>query len=251
MKKVLILVLTSSNWPFSMMERCIRDTWGKYKHPNVEIFYNYSHDSDLNTNETIIEGDIIKAPFIESSNTVGNKTISAFEYFVNNKEFDYVFRPNSSSFVNIPRLLDFLETAPSTNYYSGSPIWFNNGGVTEEDKINGPTKCCSGCGYILSRDLVELIVNKKDMWQHRIVDDMALCKFLKDNEVEAAESPRIAAHYTENNEVYSFNKVLSDEEILNQFHITTRAPEVVPQIENAREENCKIIKTLYSKVYES
>lgn len=251
MKKVLILILSSANEPFNMMEECIRNTWGKYKHPNVEIYYNHSYNSSFMINEPVIEGDIIKAPFIENFNTIGNKTISAFEYFVNNKEFDYVIRPNSSSFINIPGLLDFLETAPSTKYYSGSLIWFNNGGVIDEDKIGGPTECCSGCGYILSRDLVELIVDKKDMWQHRMIDDMALCKFLKDHEVEAIESPRIAAHYTKNGEVYSFDKVLTNEEILNQFHITTRAPEVVPQIENAREENCRIMKTLYSKVYES
>jgi hypothetical protein len=251
MKNVLILVLTSSRWPFSMMEECIRNTWGKYEHPNIRIYYNHAYESIITSNKTQLEGDIIRAPHIESFHGIGNKTISAFEYFLLNEEFDYVFRPNSSSFVNIPKLLEFLDTAPLMNYYSGSPLWFNSGGVTEEDKINGPEQCCSGCGYILSRDLVELIVHKQDMWQHRMIDDMALCKFLKDHGVNAVESPRIPAHYLKDGNVYSFDKALTNDEILDQFHITLRAPEIVPQIENAREHNCEIMKTLYNKVYEN
>ena len=81
MKKVLILVLTSSNWPFNVMEECIRNTWGKYKHPNVEIYYNHS---SFDLIDTQLDGDVIRAPHIESYHTIGNKTISAFLYSIDN-----------------------------------------------------------------------------------------------------------------------------------------------------------------------
>jgi hypothetical protein len=245
MKKVLVLVLSHTEWPYNMMEECIRDTWGKFKHPNVEIYY--SHANGL---EAIIEDDVIRAPYVENYSTIGYKTITAFEYFLT-KDFDYVFRPNSSSFVNFPRLLNFLESTPSEKYYSGSPIPFNAGGVTELDKTTGPKFCCSGCGYILSRDLVELIVNDKEEWEHRIIDDLALCKFLNDRGVQMIESPRIKAHYTKDGEIYSFENKLTINEILNQFHITTRTSEIRQDIVNHREHNCEIIKALYNKVYES
>ena len=248
MKKVLILVLTSSNWPFNVMEECIRNTWGKYKHPNVEIYYNHSSPDLIDTQ---LDGDVIRAPHIESYHAIGDKTISAFEYCINNNDFDYIFRPNTTSFVNIPRLLNFLDSAPTTNYYSGSPIWFNGSGVTKEDRENGPAECCSGCGYILSRDLVQLVVDKQNMWQHRLIDDIALCKFLNDNGVIAVESPRLSAHYVKDGEVYSFNKILTKEEILNQFHITARAPEAGLQIEKQKDHNSEIIQTLYNKVYDA
>ena len=244
--KVIILVLTHDIWPFDMMEKCIRETWGKYKHPNVEIYYNHSGGD-----ESKIIGDIIKIPDTDGYHNIGYKTISAFELLLK-KDFDYIFRPNSSSFVNIPRLLDYIQTLPTEKFYAGSPIPYLHGGLNEDDYNNSaPKLCCSGCGYFMSRDLVQLIVDKKEMWQHRLIDDLALCKFLKDNDIDMVENSRLKVHDATDSDVFSFGYRISKEEILKEYHITVRTSEILTDHPTPRENNCNIIKTLYKIVYEN
>jgi len=243
--KTAILVLTHNEWPYNMMENTIRETWGKEKDPNVEIYYSLGRVDDLKVNS-----DTIYAPYFEGYVNIGYKTIYAFEYLLTT-DFDFLFRPNTSSFVNIPKLNEFVKTLPIEKYYGASPISFNGGGVEELDKINGPTVCGSGCGYIISRDLVQLIVDNKDKWEHRLIDDLALCKFLYDFGIQMVECPRVSVHYTENGEVFSFGEKLTVDEILNEMHYTTRTDEIRLDVQNPREHSCEIIKTLYNIVYEN
>lgn len=226
------------------MENCIRETWGKENDPNVRIYYNLGYGANPTYRENTIY-----APFSEGYANIGYKTLFAFETLLKT-DFDYLFRVTTSSFVNIPKLNEFVKTLPTEKYYGGSPIPFNGGGVDDSDKENGPAVCGSGCGYILSRDLVELIVNNKDKWEHRLVDDLAICKFLNDFNVKMVECPRVSVHHTENNDVYSFGKKLTVDEILNEIHYTARTAEVRLDISNPREHSCEIIKTLYNIVYE-
>ena len=246
MKKVIILVLTHDVWPFDMMEKCIRETWGSYINPNCKIYYNHS-GGDKNK----ITEDIITIPNTDGYHNIGYKTISAFELLLE-KDFDYIFRPNSSSFVNIPRLIEYIQTLPTERFYAGSPIPYLHGGLNENDYNDlAPNLCCSGCGYFLSRDLVQLIVDKKEMWEHRLIDDLALCKFLKDNGVNMIENSRLKVHDASDDQVYSFGKQLSKEQIIGEYHITTRTSEILTNHLNPRENNCKIIKTLHKIVYEN
>jgi hypothetical protein len=242
--KTAILVLTHNEWPYDMMEKCIRETWGKQQDSNVKTYYSVGFGPNMNLHD-----DTIYAPYPEGYENIGYKTLFAFEFLLST-DFDFLFRPNTSSFVNIHKLNEFVKTIPTEKYYGGSPIPFNGGGVMDSDRPDGPTVCGSGCGFILSRDLVQLIVDNKDKWEHRLIDDLALCKFLNDFGVKMNKCPRVSVHYTENGEVYSFGRKLTTDEILNEMHYTTRTGEIRLDIENPREHSCEIIKTLYNIVYE-
>jgi hypothetical protein len=247
MKKVIILVLSHDTWPFDMMEECIRKTWGSYKNPNVEIYYSHSGGDKFNVDEN----NNIFVPNTHGYHNIGYKTISAFEFLLT-KDFDYLFRPNSSSFVNIPRLIEYVQTLPIEKFYAGSPIPYLHGGLNKNDhNDSAPHSCCSGCGYFLSRDLVQLIVDKKELWEHRLIDDLALCKFLKDNDVNMIENSRLKVHDVFDEQVYSFGNKLSKDQIMGEYHVTTRTSEILTNHPNPRENNCKIIKSLYKIVYEN
>ena len=45
--KTAILILSHTQWPYDMMENTIRETWGKEKDPNVEIYYSLGYGGEL------------------------------------------------------------------------------------------------------------------------------------------------------------------------------------------------------------
>jgi hypothetical protein len=93
---------------------------------------------------------------------IGRKTLKMFEY-VKDMNFDYIFRTNSSSYVIQERLLEFLKDKPRENFYCGII------------NTNVPNIIyASGCGYFLSRDLVDKILENKNSWNHNEVDDVSL-----------------------------------------------------------------------------
>ena len=97
---------------------------------------------------------------------LGIKTISAFKCALETLEFDFLFRINTSSYLNVEKMRESLATVEPRNYYAGLK------------GIHRGQIFASGCGYILSRDLVELVVDNYKSWNHLLIDDVALGELL-------------------------------------------------------------------------
>jgi hypothetical protein len=97
---------------------------------------------------------------------IGEKTLDAFEASIENFEFDYIFRTNTSSYVDLKGLQRFIEDKPKENFYAGT--------IGSHQNI----KFASGCGYFISRDLVAKVVKNRILWDHNFVDDVSLGKLL-------------------------------------------------------------------------
>ena len=237
MKKVIILLLTRKNNPeFEMAENVIRKTWAN--NPNCEIWYYYGDNPEFK-----VEGNVIKCEYPEGFANIGKKTICAFEYLLTT-EFDFILRANSSSYVNVDKLVEYVQNIPTEKYYGGSPINFYGGGIIDEDNINPPTKCAHGCGFLLSRDLIELIVEKKELWGHHMIDDMALCRFMKDNDIELTEYPRLEVSRFENEIMYDqYDIQIPESSILDNFFVRTRTRNMDRTNEVKIIEKCYIIET--------
>jgi hypothetical protein len=95
-----------------------------------------------------------------------------------NIEFDYIFRTNSSSYIDKKLLYNYLIDKPKTNFYSG---------VIGD--LNG-NKFASGSGYVLSKDLVEVVLDNLDLWNHDYIDDVALGILLNKIGHRPVEAPR-------------------------------------------------------------
>jgi len=151
--KILILVLSSVN---DIQIEPIKQTWASYKLPEIDIFFYYGKNDLKNTDRDIY------LDVMEKYENMGYKTLKMFEY-IKDFEYDYVFRTNTSSYVNQEKLLEFLSDKPRDNFYCGIKgycgIYF-----------------CSGCGYFLSKNLVNMILENKNNWNHDLVDDVALGK---------------------------------------------------------------------------
>jgi hypothetical protein len=119
----------------------------------------------------------------EDWSLIGLKTVLAFKYLLANVEFDYLFRTNSSSYLDVPALLDYIVTKPRENLYAGVV-----GTVFEKNRF------ASGAGILLSRDLVQRICDSSELWKHGLVDDVAIAELIGNLQglpVELTELPRL------------------------------------------------------------
>lgn len=156
MKKVLILVVSAEARPYGKMIQTSLSTWDSVDVEGVETIY-YCGKS------AIPDTDKIKHFQIEDSlHNMGHKGLMAYEWALNNKEFDYVARVNSSCYVNKKNLLSHVQTLPDTDVFAGLVV---------EDKENW---IWGGGHFIISRDVLQRLVDNKDQWRHEEIEDKAM-----------------------------------------------------------------------------
>jgi len=159
--KILIVILSANLSPWDKLTDTIENTWGSFKNKNVEIIYYYG-DKDKAQYGPILEKNKLYLNHDETFENIGRKTIEMFDYIIKHFKFDYILRTNSSSYINQDMLEQFLYTKERENY-AGAVIGNHHG-------IN----FLSGAGYVLSRDVVELVLKHKNKWDHSYIDDVAL-----------------------------------------------------------------------------
>lgn len=156
MKKILILIISSQLEPYAKMIQTSLQTWDSINIEGVESIFYCGNPVKENTDK------IIYFPLDESYATMGEKTLRAFEWALQNKEFDYIARVNSSCYVNKKELIKYIQNLPDKEVFAGI-------GVDSE-----PKWMWGGGQYIISKDVIELFINNKGLWNHAIMDDVAI-----------------------------------------------------------------------------
>jgi hypothetical protein len=133
---------------FDFVQRFI-DRWFR------QVFMRFPLDQSL------INGNIYQRE-VELHSTIGVRTLSAFEFILNDKNWDFLWRANVSSYVYAPRLLSTIENLPKRNLAAGVIGQF------------GEISFLSGAGYLLSRDVVQRVVENAQFWNNLFLDDVAL-----------------------------------------------------------------------------
>lgn len=172
--KVLISILAKEdNNIYSKLEETIRNTWLKIKPNNVDVIFYYGNGK----NELI--GDSLYLNIPDTYNTISQKTVMMYNYIYNNmNNYDYIFRTNLSSYVDIPLLVDFLTDKPKEKFYCGIK------------GKHGSIEFASGSGYFISKDLLKLIVDNQNDWDNNIIDDLAAGKFMKKYNIKINENAK-------------------------------------------------------------
>jgi hypothetical protein len=180
--KVLVLIIASDQFP---VYSALQEMWRSYMHVDPEHIEAYfiKGDERLPTT-TMIKGDIIwsktRDDWIPASGGILNKTILSLEMMMPRiREFDYILRTNLSSFYVFPRLLQFLKRLPKTRCYCGSDI--------------GDGKTGSGCGFIMSPDVVKMLVKNKRRFLNvtHVGDDEAIGSFLRSQGIRLIPQKRM------------------------------------------------------------
>lgn len=162
MKRALILVVSSHQPPYEKMLQTSLTTWDSVKVEGVETVYYCGS----NGNRVIERQNVIDFPIKESYATMGHKCISAFEWALSHREFDYIARVNSSCYVDKKKLLEYINVLPDSNVF---------GCIAVEPTKENPRKWAWGGGqFILSKDVVQAVVDNKTKWDHSVMEDVAL-----------------------------------------------------------------------------
>lgn len=179
-KKLLVLIIASDDEPIYVQLQAI---WREYMHLDSEHVEAYFVKADPHL-ETFceIKGDIIWSKGAESlSPGIINKTLLSMEIMLPRlKEFAFILRTNLSSFYFFPKLLKFLNSLPQKNCYCACKGY------------HGDIPFGSGAGFILSPDLVELLVkNKAILNQKNFLDDVAIGSFFQKEAINILPAKRL------------------------------------------------------------
>lgn len=134
--KVLVLVIYSNDLP--VYENNLKG-WRLYSksNPSFDVYF-MIHSKEVDKPE--LRDDILYLPGEENFATMPFKFTKSLEYF-NYQKYDFVLRPNMSSFYVFHNLLPVLEALPKENLLAGE-CWGN---------------FISGAGMIFSRDVCEIL----------------------------------------------------------------------------------------------
>ena len=172
--RILTLVLCSRKYLSFISSKTQQKIWNKYTNDfKIKHFIGnpYSSErevdyiSEQKNNYLVLNTD-------DGYPNLAKKTLLAFDWAISNLEFDYLFRTNTSSFVDFKKLHKFSKSNRNNLDYSGVVL----------DVVEGDT-IASGAGFFLSRKNVELILNNKDKFDETLPDDVAIARLLRKFEI--------------------------------------------------------------------
>lgn len=159
MKKVLILVVSSQLPPYDVMIETSRNTWDSVYVQDVETVFYCGHPIKEDT-EKIIYFNVPEGYF-----NMGYKLLMAFEWALANKTFDYIARVNSSCYVDKRKLVEYVQELPNKDVFAGGVVAASNG---------NPAWMWGGLQYVISKDVINKIVDNKVLFDHKSMEDVAM-----------------------------------------------------------------------------
>ncbi len=165
--KILVLAVASDDKPYYKELQKVWRSYMDYDPEHVEAYF-VKADPRLSSLYKIEDHTIWAKAETSVTPGIADKTILAMEAMIPRiKEFDFIVRTNLSSFFVFPRLLEFMKTLPKTGCYHACENKILQGGGKPYIPFG------SGACFILSPDLVEMIVrNKNELLGSTIVDDV-------------------------------------------------------------------------------
>lgn len=203
--KIVILVL-SSNQLVAKINRMFQKISWVTDYPNVKIIFYLGGYKKTE----LVSNDTLKLTSSKKFKDIGVKTIDSFEWVDNNLEYDFIFRTSASSFLFIPKLIEFVNKNFDNIDYSGV--------VAQAKYLGKDIKFASGSGYFVSKKIVSLILNNKDLWNHKLIDDVALGEFLKEFNIEPFNFERNSINVFPSYESMNYELFLTRCKI-NQFNL--------------------------------
>ncbi|QWD35566.1 hypothetical protein G6674_00700 [Polynucleobacter paneuropaeus] len=175
MKKFIALIIDSDAEPIYAVGR---EIWRRNaKKHNIEIYF-LRADEKIADDSIRVEGDTIHSKWIDNfSDRLIDKTLKGFKYCLEKTDCQYILRTNLSSFFDIPLFKTYLESIPPTGIYAGPFEYFP---LTLPNGISGNLCFCSGSGYLTSRDIALLALERRNEIPPYFLDDVWLAITLMD-----------------------------------------------------------------------
>jgi len=182
LSNIAVLFLSSKTYPSERNSRTQKKIFSRNSAYQNFYWYKQGNEAELMGLEANLIGNDLFINADDSSIGMGHKTIKAFDWLLKNSNFEFLFRTNTSSYISYKNLKKYVHE----NFLNKKSIY--SGKIYETNDIDkNKVIFASGSGYFLSRDVVEKIVQHKNLWDHRLWDDVSLGKML--NEINIKPIP--------------------------------------------------------------
>lgn len=187
--KLIVLILANDTEYYIQMQAM----WKLYmnKHPDIRCYflkYNplLQNDIEIDNNTIFIKGNESLIPGCLE------KTIKSIEYLLLHDSFDFIFRTNMSSVIDLNKLYNILNNemnaAGVIGYCNNQPF-------------------ISGAGILLNKQICEKIIEHKHLLEYNIIDDVSIGHFLTQNNIPMSQLTRFEMYNYEHN-IESVNNTL-------------------------------------------
>jgi hypothetical protein len=129
--------------------------------------------SDLNCEHFETKSRILSLPIAEKFENIYAKTILGFKWLLKNEDFDFLIRTNTSTYFDTSKVDAVIQDWHETATIAAGE--FGNTPYTLDTDVNRGY-FLAGTAIVLSRDLVEKIVQIEDVEWRSLPDDVALSK---------------------------------------------------------------------------
>jgi hypothetical protein len=193
--KIIILILANDSGIYLECQKL----WKTYMnlHPNIKSYF-IKFNPELTT-DILVDNNTI---FIKGNESFIPgcliKTLESINYVLKNEDFDFIFRTNMSSVVNLNNLYNFVIN--NKNDYSGV--------IGRHNNIN----FASGAGILLSKQMCCNLITYKNLLDYNLLDDVSIGILFQNNNVRIFPLTRFEAYNYENN----LNQIT--EEMINNFY---------------------------------
>lgn len=160
MRRTLILVLSAFREPWGDLLTAQRKTWDSVWHPTTSTLY-YCGASDEPQPEYIFT-----SVHNEAIGNIGRRTQEAFKHALTRHDWEFMARVHSSCYVHKRRMAEFIDTLPERDQFRGLVAGLGDG--------SGREYLWGGGHFILSRDVVERLVEHEAEWDHGVMEDVAM-----------------------------------------------------------------------------
>ena len=175
MKKIVILVMSCQDEFFINQEKVVDETWGADiiagKYPNVTL---YKYRGGYNSND-VTNDNVIKLRCEDDINNTFKKTWAAFNILTDVEDYDYVFRVNTSTYVNVDLLAHFVESLDNDEI-----LWCGELYSLSEAYVPQPLYLFGrGNALLFSRKLINIIMTEGISFLYsRMTDDNTIGNIL-------------------------------------------------------------------------
>lgn len=170
--KLLILSIYSRNSCYDKMLEVQR----KYIHNYKDVDSYFIQSSNKYNEEIYVKNDMIYIRGVEDYSTILDKSLKAMKFLKekNNKDYDFIIRTNISTIFNIPKLINLLNEYRNIEHLYGGDII----GIIRN---NRHIRLALGTCIILSKKISDIMIEKIDLFNHTIEDDVSFGLFVEEH----------------------------------------------------------------------
>lgn len=172
--KIASFVISSNTYPAVRNMKMQKKLFYFQSSKNRQFYwYRQGTKEQLQGNDSHLIGNDLFLNVSDDTLSMGKKTIMAFEWALQNIDFDFFIRPTPSSYINFFNLEMYIR-----KYFLDKDLVYGGKIQQTNNKFGEKINFASGSTLILNKKCINLIIENQNNWDHEYWDDVGLAVLL-------------------------------------------------------------------------